>query len=113
MRLVMDKNFLENLNKLKKSYIKKLKLSVSDFEMILNNGTIDIQDLYQRIHKISGTSGMYGLFEISNISSSLEFYLKKFKDNPEKINQEDLKQNLSEYLKSFKEFLQGDNNSNA
>jgi chemotaxis protein histidine kinase CheA len=101
-------NELENkLKELKKGYLKKLEGVFSEFTVLLESEKIDIEKIYSKVHTISGTSGMYGLNKLSDISTDFEVYLKKLKElakeNINSINQEELKNKFSDYLKNIEE----------
>jgi chemotaxis protein histidine kinase CheA len=94
-------DFQEKLNILKQGYLNKLRSEFEAFSALL---TVDVgvEDIYSRVHKISGTGGMYGLKELSEISTVFEVYLKEKRENPESINQEELYQKFSQYLTELK-----------
>lgn len=101
----MDKNFERKLNELKKGYSNKLKESYPSFKDLLDENPLNVQEIYSRVHSISGTSGMYGLNELSNLSTEFEFYLKSIKENFDSINIEELKIKLSKYLEDLNNLL--------
>lgn len=94
----MNSDLEEKLRELRKGYINKLRETFSSFKALLNNEPINIQEVYSKVHTISGTSGMYGIKELSDISTEFEFYLKPFRENPASINTKELKTRFSDYL---------------
>jgi len=100
------KNELENkLKELCKGYLNKLKGIFLDFSVLIDEEPINIQEVYSKVHTISGTSGMYGLSDLSNTSTEFEIYLKPLKENPESINAKELKNKFSIYLKDIEQIL--------
>ena len=72
----MNKDFEQKLIELRKGYIKKLKDLPSSFIDLSHEEPININEIYLKVHTISGTSGMYGLSDLSNASTEFEIYLK-------------------------------------
>lgn len=101
----MNNELVEKLLELRKGYLNKLKEAFPDFKVLLNNVSINIQELYSKVHTISGTSGMYGLKDLSNASTEFEIYLKPFKENPNAVNIEELKNKLKIYLSDIEKML--------
>lgn len=101
----MNKNLEEKLKELRKGYINKLKDTLSDFKNLLEENPIDIKKIYSKIHTIAGTSGMYQINNLSSESTKFEFYLKSFKDNPDLINEAELKVKLLEYINYLKKIV--------
>jgi hypothetical protein len=101
----MNNDLQNKLNELKKGYIKKLENVILRLEELLICEKIDIIELYSIIHTNSGTSGMYGLKNLSSISTEFELYLKEKKETPDLINQEELKNKLGKYIQSMKEII--------
>lgn len=101
----MNNELVEKLIELRKGYLNKLKEAFPDFKVLLNNDSINIQELYSKVHTISGTSGMYGLKDLSNASTEFEIYLKPFKENPNTVNIEELKNKLKIYLSDIEKML--------
>lgn len=101
----MDKNFEEKFKELRKGYINKLKSSFIEFKALLYENPININEIYSRVHTISGTSGMYGINDVSKLSTEFEIHLKPFKDNLVPINIEELKTNFLNYLESMETAL--------
>jgi chemotaxis protein histidine kinase CheA len=100
----MNNDLQSKLNELKKAYLKKLENVISNLENILAS-KIDINGLYSIVHTTSGTSGMYGLQDLSSVSTEFEFYLKQVKENSDLINQDELKNKLTDYIRSIKEIV--------
>lgn len=105
----MDNNLESKLKELKKSYLKKLEDIILGFKTLLNDKEINIGELYKKVHTISGTSGMYGLKEISDISTEFEFYLKPLKENISVINEDELKNKILNFINDIEKIaLTGD-----
>lgn len=68
------------INELKKGYLKKIENMLLDLKLLISGNQIDINELYLKVHTISGTSGMYGLADLSSISTEFEIYLKNLKE---------------------------------
>lgn len=94
----MDNKLEEKLKELKKEYFKKLESMLLNFKSLLTDENINIEEIYSKVHKISGTSGMYGISDLSEASTELELYLKPLRENPDNINLEELKNNFTNYL---------------
>lgn len=107
-------NDLENkLQGLKQIYLKKLETVLSELKALFDSEQTDINELYSRVHTISGTSGMYGLKQISEISTEFEIYLKKIKEALQagmgSINFNELRDKFSQYLSNLeKGILKGE-----
>lgn len=95
---VMTNNLEEKLKELKIGYLKKLETVLSELKALSAAQTPDINEIYSIIHTISGTSGMYGIKDLSNISTEFEFYLKPFKENTDSLNIKELKSKFSDYI---------------
>lgn len=106
--ITMDKNFEEKFKELQKGYLNKLRENFSSFKALLNENPINIQEVYSRVHTISGTSGMYEISNLSDVSVDFEIYLKPIKENPDSINIEELKNRFSNYLDSIEKIILGD-----
>lgn len=107
----MDKNLQEQLRILKLEYIKKLERMIPEFNILLEKTTISIIDeLYLKVHTISGTSGMYGLNELSTFSTNFELYLKKIKNDENCYEEPILKGLLIEYINNIENIIKGENN---
>lgn len=101
----MNSDLEEKLKELKKEYLNKLKDSFPNFKILLNNEPINIQEIYSKVHTISGTSGMYGLKNLSEASTEFEFYLKPLKENPDTINIEELNNYFLNYIKCLEKTI--------
>lgn len=104
----MNDDFVGKLNELKRGYIIKLKSVLKDIEALLGADKINVNELYSKIHTISGTSGMYGLKIISEISSDFEMELKVLKEKINPINEEELKGKLKAYIENMNDILTGE-----
>lgn len=88
----------KKLNELKIGYLIKLKTVLSELKALLIAQTLNINEIYSKVHTISGTSGMYGISDLSNASTEFEFYLKPLKENPDSVNINELKNKFSDYI---------------
>ena len=104
----MNDNLEEKIKELRNGYISKLKDTFLDFRALLNDNQINIQEIYSKIHTIAGTSGMYGLKDLSDISTEFEIYLKPLKENQNSINTEELKIKFSNYLDCISDIIVGE-----
>lgn len=104
----MDKNFDEEFKELQKRYLNKIRDSLSSFKDLIEESPINIQEIYSRVHAIAGTSGMYELLDLSNISSDFEGYLKPIKENPDSVKIEEFRNKFSSYLVSVEKILLGE-----
>lgn len=102
----MDNNFEEKLKILRQGYINKLKENFANFKDLAKATPINFEEVYTKVHTISGTSGMYGLNDLSKASTEFEFYLKPFKENPDIINQDELKSKLTNYLDYIEKIIE-------
>lgn len=107
----MDNDLQERLLALKLGYIKKIQGILPEFEVLSGKISISlIDELYIKVHTISGTSGMYGLNELSSLSTDFELYLKKIKNDENSYDEKLLKDLLNEYIKNIKHIIEGENN---
>lgn len=95
----------QQLKILKMGYINKLRDSIPEFEVLLSKESPDVNEIYAKVHTISGTSGMYGIMDLSEISSEFEIYLKEQKANIDMINYEELKSKLSKYVENLSSII--------
>ena len=90
---------------LRKGYLNKLKDNSPYFKILLDQNPLNVQEIYSIIHTIAGTSGMYGLKDISETSTEFEFYLKPIKDNPDSMQSEELKNKFSNYINRIEKLI--------
>lgn len=95
---IMNNSLEEKLKELKIGYLKKLESVHSELKTLLLADVVDINEIYSKIHTISGTSGMYGISDLSNVSTEFEFYLKPLRENPDSINIDELKNKFSGFI---------------
>ena len=103
----MNNDLEEKLKELRKGYLNKIKGTILDFKVLSDEEPININEVYSKVHTISGTSGMYGLKDLSSTSTEFEIYLKPLKENQNSINTEELKDKFSIYLKDIEKILSG------
>lgn len=104
----MDNSLEEKIKELRKGYVIKLKDIISGLKILLTNEKIDIEEIYSKVHTISGTSGMYGLNDVSNISTEFEIYLKNLRNDNSLINELELHEMLLKYIESIDDILTGE-----
>lgn len=104
----MDKSFEEKFKELKKGYLDKLKETFPSLKALLYEDPVNIQEIYSRVHTVSGTSGMYEVSDLSDISVEFEIYLKPIKEDIASINIEEFKNRFSNYLDSIERIISGD-----
>jgi len=105
----MDNNLQEQLQLLKIGYIKKLEGMISEFRVLLEKIDLSVIDeLYPKVHTISGTSGMYGLMELSDISTTFELYLIKIKNDATCYDGKELKTQLIGYVNIIEHIIKGE-----
>lgn len=100
----MDNNLQDQLKILKVGYIKKLEGSISEFKELAEKVDASVnfvEELYRKVHSISGTSGMYGLMELSDISTEFELYIKEIKNDINLLNEVELKDKLLQYIENI------------
>lgn|SRR5574344_1226835 len=96
-------DFEDKLKKLKIAYLAKLKDTFPEIAgMTLEK--CGIMEIYQRIHKIAGTSGMYGLREVSEIATKFELYLKPLKDG-NAFDKKELEAKLLSFVEEYKSLI--------
>jgi len=91
------------LNELKKGYLIKLETELLTLNSMLNTDPINIEELYRKVHTISGTGGVYGLSQISDCSSEFEIYIKEKKDS--NLTQKELREELTKYTKLLERLI--------
>lgn len=104
----MNNSLEEKLKELKIGYLKKLESIHSELKILMIADVVDINEIYSKIHTISGTSGMYGINDLSNAATEFEFYLKPLKENPDYININELKTKFSNFLDFLEKNITGD-----
>lgn len=101
----MNNDLETKLKELKQGYVIKLRGILLELNSLVSVLQVDIQEIYSKIHTVSGTSGMYGLSEISEMSTELEFYLKPLRENPGSIDKEELEDKIRKYINQVEEML--------
>ncbi|MDD3594408.1 MAG: Hpt domain-containing protein [Candidatus Gastranaerophilales bacterium] len=102
----MDNNLEAKLKEFKKAYLAKLDNSVSSLIALINHpGKINIETLYDEVHKISGTSGVYGFRELSALATDFEFYLKKLKTVNSNADEAELKNMFIQFIKKIQQII--------
>lgn len=104
----MDKQFEEKFKELQTGYLNKLRENFPSFRALLSENPLNIPEIYSRVHTISGTSGMYEMSDLSDISIDFEIYIKPIKDDPFSANIEELKKKFSDYLDNIEKIIIGD-----
>lgn len=107
----MDNNLQDKLNLLKIGYLKKLEGTIPEFKVLSDKINVSLVDeLYSKVHAISGTSGMYGLKELSDFSADFELYLKRVKSGEICYEDDVLKGLLIKYIDQIINITKGDIN---
>lgn len=104
----MNNSLEDKIKELKVGYLKKLEDVLAELIALLNAEKINVDELYSKIHTIAGTSGMYGLHELSNISTDFELYLKEVKADVDSVNEDALRTKFSKYLLNLRDILAGE-----
>jgi len=106
----MDNNLQEQIKLLKIGYVKKLEGMLPEFKSISKKTSLlAIDELYSKVHTISGTSGMYGLNELSDFSTNFELYLKKIKNDSNCYDESIFLNMLVEYIEYIEDITKGEN----
>ena len=106
----MDNKLQEQLKVLKMGYLKKLEGMIPEFKVLLEKiSLLNVDELYIKVHTISGTSGMYGLIKLSDLSTDFELYLKKVKNDKSCYDEGALKGLLTEYIEHIIDIIKGEN----
>lgn len=101
-----EANLHDKLKELKKGYLKKLESHCKDFEELAGTLSCDnVEELYKKVHTISGTAGMYGLKELSEFSTEFEMYLKTLREGFNISEKSILEENFQKYLDKLKETI--------
>lgn len=101
----MNNSLEEKIKELRQGYVNKLRETFPELKDLLYQEPINILDIYSKVHTIAGTSGMYGLQYLSELSTKFEFYLKPLKENIVPINTDEFKIKFSEYLDSIEKII--------
>ena len=75
----ISEQFEDSLNKLKAVYRVKLKEEIPYFKNILEEPFTKelLEDLRMKVHKLSGSAGMYGFLELSTIMHEFDIQLQE------------------------------------
>lgn len=75
----ISEQFENSLNKLKAVYRVKLKEEIPYFKNILEEPFTKelLEDLRMKVHKLSGSAGMYGFLELSTIMHEFDIQLQE------------------------------------
>lgn len=95
----------DKIDEFRKAYLKKLEDVIAGLKYFLDNEKNNIDEIYSKVHQISGTCGMYGLRELSSISTELEFYLKKLKNDNGIMIESELHEIFLKYIKDVETIL--------
>lgn len=104
----MQNNLEEKLKELKKAYIVNLKTSILELKENFDSNNPDVVQIYSKVHKIAGTSGMYGFVELSKEANEFEFYLNVVKDNLESINKVELCKKFDDFVICVEKIICGE-----
>ena len=79
--LLVKNNYLKSLNE-KYNILNALKDSIFKAESLNDESSIKaFQEAYGYIHKLSGSSALFGFYELGQTSNKLELLLKEFIEN--------------------------------
>lgn len=94
----ISEQFEDSLNKLKAVYRVKLKEEIPYFKNILEEPFTKelLEDLRMKVHKLSGSAGMYGFLELSTITHEFDIQL-----------QEILKKDFTPHVHVIKDHISG------
>ncbi len=75
----ISEQFEDSLNKLKAVYRVKLKEEIPYFKNILEEPFTKelLEDLRMKVHKLSGSAGMYGFLELSTVTHEFDLQLQE------------------------------------
>ena len=104
----MDNSLEDKLKEFKKGYLKKLETTVLNLTALLENIQSNIEELYSTVHTISGTSGMYGLKNLSDLSTEFEVYLKEIRNDKSLVDEHELFKKLKKYIEDIKDTILGE-----
>lgn len=107
----LDDEFSEQFKILQKNYITKLREKFTQIELIgkeaiETRGEIDcLKNLYNFVHKLSGSSSMFGFAIIGQISNDFEIKLKQIIENKIFPITDEQITSISIYIENLKEAL--------
>lgn len=115
----LQSDFEEKFNIVKNNYLKSLEEKYSVLkdlkEGILQSGNLNsessitaINEAYSHIHKLSGSSAIFGFNELSRISNRLELLLKEFAENNYLSNEKVVFENFEILLNEIKKAIKTD-----
>lgn len=93
------------LEELRKGYFNKLKDIFSEFKALLEEEALNVEEIYKKVHTISGTSGMYGMSTLSEKSTELELYLKSLRENLDSADSKELRVNFLNYVNHLESII--------
>ena len=104
----MDNTLEDKLKEFKKGYLKKLETIVENLKKLQNDVKLNLDELYSTVHTSSGTSGMYGLKNLSDLSTEFEVYLKEIRNDKTSINEQELQEKLENYVGNIEKTILGE-----
>ena len=102
---IVKNNYLERLNE-KYNLLKKFKDCIFKAENLKDENSVNsFQEAYGLIHKLSGSSAMFGFSEIGQTSNKLELLLKEFMENGYSSDKEVILQNFEILLNEIEKAI--------
>jgi len=102
---IVKNNFLKSLNE-KYALLEFFKDLICKAENLNDEKLIDdFQEAYNCVHKLSGSSAMFGFNQLGNASVELELLLKEFIKNNQTSNKTTILQNLENLLNEIKKAI--------
>lgn len=101
----MNSDLENKLKELKIGYLKKLEGILVELKDLYDTDGLLIEPVYVKVHTISGTSGMYGLSELSNISSNFELYLKDIREKTDTFSEDEFKNKFLNYINDIEKII--------
>ena len=115
----LKSDFDEKLNIIKNNYIKSLSekfILLTNLKNAVNypenthdeNSIKAFKEIYENVHKLSGSSAMFGLQKLSELSNNLELLLKEFIDGGYISDKHTVYRGIESLLNELKNTLQED-----
>lgn len=79
----ISQQFETSLNKLKEVYLTKIKAEIPYYKKVLKSPLTKeiLEELRMKVHKLSGSAGMYGFAELSKITHEFDLELQELLKN--------------------------------
>lgn len=91
-----SKHFENSLKELKSFYLVKIKEEITYFDKILKTTITKemLEDLQAKVHKLSGSAGMYGFAELSSITHEFDLELQEILKKDFNLYVDDIKDKI-------------------